>query len=466
MTVVDLHRIFLNLPYPAKVAAASTRGYYLRRWRYGAGFESLVDQALDRDRWSAASWHSWREERLALVLNRAATKVPYYRAYWAGLRRAGSSLSWERLENWPILQKDSVRKAPLDFVADDCNPQEMYHEHTSGTSGKPLSVWWSRQTVIEWYALVEARMRRWHGVSRHDRWAILGGQMVASVDRSRPPYWVWNAGLQQLYLSSYHLSEKTVPDYLEAIKRHNITYLLGYPSAMSYLARVAQYQHLEAPQMLFITGNAEPLYASQRQVLAHVFDCPIYDSYGMAEIVAAGSECEVGSLHIWPEVGVVEILDDHTDKPVSGGSSGRIIGTNLLNADMPLIRYEIGDRGALNSADRCACGRTLPLWQRIEGRMDDMIVTPDGRHLGRLDPIFKADLPIVEAQIIQESTENLRVKVVPSEEYSSQSPALIERLMQDRVGKMNVIVEEVDAIPRTSNGKFRAVISNLENPRT
>ncbi|UCC53056.1 MAG: phenylacetate--CoA ligase family protein [Anaerolineaceae bacterium] len=461
--MIDLSRVFLKLPYPAKVIAASFRGYYLQRWRYGVGFDQLVDRALAREKWSAAQWRTWREERLAFVLHRAATKVPYYRAYWASQRRAGNVSSWERLENWPILQKEEVRVAPLDFVADDCNPEKMFHEHTSGTSGKPLSLWWSRQTVQEWYAMLEARLRNWHGVSRRERWAILGGQLVAPVRRSRPPYWVWNAGLNQLYLSAYHLGEQNVPYYLEAMKRHKVTYLLGYPSAMSYLARVAHDRQLEAPRLRFVLGNAEPLYETQRGVLAQVFDCPVYDSYGMAEIVAAGSECEAGSMHTWPEVGVVEILDEHVDEPVASGETGRIVATSLLNADMPLIRYELGDRGALCASNDCPCGRTLPQWQSIEGRMDDIIITPDGRHIGRLDPIFKAELPIVEAQIIQETAQRLRVVVVPAEDYSGESPSTIKYLVQDRVGNMNVIVEEVDAISRASNGKFRAVVSNLES---
>ena len=71
----------------------------------------------------------------------------------------------------------------------------MYYEHTSGTTGKPLHLWHSRETLKAWYALTEARMRRWYGIERGDRWAILGGQLVAPVTRNRPPYWVWNLSL-------------------------------------------------------------------------------------------------------------------------------------------------------------------------------------------------------------------------------------------------------------------------------
>ena len=93
--------------------------------------------------------------------------------------------------------------------------------------------------------------------------------------------------------------------------------------------------------------------------------------------------------------------------------------------------------------------------------MDDVVVTPDGRHIGRLDPVFKADLPIREAQIIQEDREHLRVLYVPTEAYREHDGAMLVARIRDRVGEMDVILEPVDEVPRTANGKFRAVISRL-----
>ncbi len=94
--------------------------------------------------------------------------------------------------------------------------------------------------------------------------------------------------------------------------------------------------------------------------------------------------------------------------------------------------------------------------------MDDTIVTPDGRHIGRLDPVFKADLPIHEAQIIQTTPDTLRVLYVPTAAYApADGEALIGRI-HDRVGpEMRVVLEAVPSIPRTANGKFRAVISEV-----
>ena len=177
-----------RLPPQAQEAAAGLRGLYLRSWRYGRDTDRLVDEAIARESWTDEQWRTWRDERTAFVLDRAATRVPYYRDMWAERRRRGDMASWTVLANWPVLEKNAVREAPRRFVADDCDPSRLFHEHTSGTTGTSLDLWWSRRTVREWYALFEARWRHWYGVSRHDRWAIIGGQLVVPIARRRPPF--------------------------------------------------------------------------------------------------------------------------------------------------------------------------------------------------------------------------------------------------------------------------------------
>jgi phenylacetate-CoA ligase len=137
-----------------------------------------------------------------------------------------------------------------------------------------------------------------------------------------------------------------------------------------------------------------------------------------------------------------------------------LVSTGLLNADMPLIRYEVGDRVLLAAPGaQCPCGRTLPILESVDGRNDDVIVTPDGRRIGRLDPVFKGGLPISEAQIVQESVGCLRVLLVPALGYHPDHARLVEERLRDRVGNMEIIVEQHKTLPRSANGKLRAVVS-------
>lgn len=453
-------QVYHHLPSPTRSLIASIRGYYLRSWRYGPETDQLVSEALQREHWSEERWMSWQVERLDALLHRAATMVPYYREHWSGRRRQGDRASWSYLENWPILEKSPLKESPQRFIAADCDTRRMYNLHTSGTTGTSLSLWWSRETVRGWYALFEARNRLWHGVSRHDCWAILGGQLVAPIEQRKPPFWVWNAALNQLYLSSYHLAPDLIPAYLDAIHQYRIKYLWGYTSALYALAQeIIRYGRRDLKMAVIVT-NAEPVFDYQRQTIAEAFQCPVRENYAMSEIVAAASECPDGRLHLWPEAGIVEVLDN--DHPVPEGTSGDLICTGLFNTDMPLIRYRVGDRGSLTTGDEgCSCGRSLPILQSIEGRSDDVIFTADGRKIGRLDPVFKADLPVREAQIIQESLNVVRIRYVPSPEFTPEATRSMKERLRDRIGPVDVIVEPVDELPRTANGKFRAVICNI-----
>ncbi len=460
MTLLDLYH---RLPYRGRCLAASLRGLYLRRWRYSADTPRRAREALERDRWDAAAWRDYHREATAEVLHRAVTRVPYYRRLWRGRPDA----DWQDLGNWPILSKETVRHDPRAFLADDRNPRRMFAEHTSGSTGTPLTVWWSRATAVAWYALVEARVRRWHELTRHDRWAILGGQLVAPVAQRRPPFWVWNAPLRQLYLSSYHLEPAHAGAYLEALARHRVRYLFGYASAMAELSGLVAEQALPAPGLKVAISNAEPLYPHQRRAIESAFGCPARDTYGTAELVCGASECTYGRMHLWPEVGLLEVVADDADQPLEPGRAGRLIATGLLNRDMPLIRYEIGDRGRMAAEVGCECGRGLPVLEALEGRLDDVVITPDGRRVGRLDPVFKADFPIREAQIVQPDRERLVLKVVPAPGYGPAIAGELVHRLRQRVGPaMEIRVEEVERLPRGAAGKLRAVVSKLQGSTT
>ena len=435
---------------------ATLRGAYLRCWRYGPETERLVQQALDREHWSSSRWEGWQQERLAFVLHRAATCVPYYREHWTARRRNGDCRNWGYLENWPILEKEAVRQNPIRFVADDCNVKRMFHEHTSGTSGKPLDLWWSRDTVRRWYALFEARCRRWYGVSRHDRWAILGGQLVVPVAQRHQPFWVWNAALNQLYMSSYHLAPQFIKDYLDALRHYRIKYIFGYPSSLYAIAREIILSGFEKLPMEVVVTNAEPIAHYQRETISQAFQCSVRETYGMAEIVATASECASGQLHLWPEVGCVELFNK--DEPLKEGS-GELVCTGLFNSDMPLIRYRVGDQATFDTSEPlCSCGRAFRRIGKIEGRVDDVLYTADGRRIGRLDPVFKGGLAVREAQLIQESLTRMRLRYVPAPECTAETVKLMVERVRERMGVVEVILEELGEIPRESNGKFRSVV--------
>jgi len=147
------------------------------------------------------------------------------------------------------------------------------------------------------------------------------------------------------------------------------------------------------------------------------------------------------------------------DVPVRPGQSSRLVCTELGNPDMPLIGYEVGDRVAMAEPETgCPCGRTLPVLKFVEGRIDDMVITPDGRRIGRLDPVFKGDFPIVEAQVIQDARDHLLVQIVPAPGCTGFTESALVGALVERMGRMQIEVRKASQIPRGPNGKFKALL--------
>ena len=128
---------------------------------------------------------------------------------------------------------------------------------------------------------------------------------------------------------------------------------------------------------------------------------------------------------------------------------------------MPLIRYDIGDIATLSEVP-CSCGRQSPTVEKIDGRIESYIITPDGRQMGRLDFLFKDSAKIEEAQLIQNELSSVTVKIVRSPGYTSRDEESFLADMRRYLGnEIGIQFEYLQAIPREANGKFRQIVSRV-----
>ncbi len=142
---------------------------------------------------------------------------------------------------------------------------------------------------------------------------------------------------------------------------------------------------------------------------------------------------------------------------------GEIVVTTLSRTYQPLIRFRLGDVAAWDSQP-CPCGRQMPVIKEVLGRMEDVIIGPDGRQMVRFHGVFVNQPHILEGQIIQESLNFVRVKVVPVKGFGEQDVHdIVQRVQQRLSANVRVEVESVAEIPRTKAGKFQAVISRIKN---
>ena len=212
-----------------------------------------------------------------------------------------------------------------------------------------------------------------------------------------------------------------------------------------------------------ITTSAETLFTEQRELIETVFGVPIFDQYGSAEMCVFIGQCRKGKYHINMDYGHVEFIKNNGEV-AKKGEEARIICTGVINEAMPFIRYNIGDT-CIYSIKKCDCGNPFPAIDKIEGRIDDTIYTPDGRNIGRLSPVLKG-FPVKEAQYVQKDVDSIIVRIVKDDGFTQEIEKEIINQLKYRLGdKILFKFEYLKSIKREKGGKFKYVISYLNTQK-
>jgi phenylacetate-CoA ligase len=453
-----IEKIYEHSPVLLQHAMISAYGWKLARLRYGGEYTRYLEELLRSQYASESELAELQNENLRLLIRHCYENVPYYAQLLRKLRLTpGDFQGINDLQKLPLLAKETVRRQPELFHARDYTNRPCEIANTSGTTGTTLQVRVEVEGRRKNYAFFN-RLKLWAGVNPSARTATFGGRTIVPVSKQRAPFWRYNLATNTLLFSSYHLREKNMPAYLAKLRDWAPELIDSYPSSVFLLARYAAEQKVLVATPKAIITSSETLVSDQRQLIGRVFQSKIFDQYGSAEQVCFISQCESGNYHVHPEFGVVEFLPDDHQRADAGV---RIVATGFTNWAMPLLRYDTGDL-AIPANRGCNCGRKFQTLERIIGRADDLVITPDGRRVGRLDPVFKGLHTIRQAQIVQESLEVLRVRIVPGEGFSRADQESIQRELEKRLGKdIEYLFEIVSEIALGAGGKFRAVISRV-----
>ncbi|MDH3627320.1 MAG: hypothetical protein OEV00_11740 [Acidobacteriota bacterium] len=457
---LSLDSLFRITPRPVKDVLCSAYGWRIHRRRYGRGFEEHRARALEEETLDAESLRQLSLQRLRETLVRAGRDVPYYRALFQRHRIDPSSLPLpEGLLQIPILEKADIQQSPESFIS-EAVPGPLESRDTSGTTGSPLRVLADLDSLQRHYAVYD-RFRTRAGSEVGCRRATFNGRVLWPAARHHAPYWVRDWTENNLLFSVYHIGPQSTADYVECLRRYQPEELHVYPSALASLVRFAIDAGLELPTVRSILTSAETLSAADRRLFEQTFGCRVSDQYGNAEMTIFAGQCDAGGTHLDIGYGYLELLDAQVDD--QGTRTGEAITTGFVNQAMPLIRYRVGDTLSL-STRRCSCGSAQPVLDQIVGRTDDLLILPDGRTVGRLDPVFKGLTGLSEVQIAQKATDHVVVRVVPSPAYDESSERSVKEALADRLGaEVRIEVETVTEIPRTSRGKFRSVVREMDS---
>ncbi|RYH00166.1 MAG: phenylacetate--CoA ligase family protein [Alphaproteobacteria bacterium] len=441
---------------------ASIYSQKMGRKKFGMRFEAHLADLRRRQWYSQEDILRIQSEKIRRTVGLARDYVPYYRELFSKLGiREDSIRSADDLKQLPILEKPVFQRLGEQFRSELFKgSSDIQRVHTSGSTGTALSI----DVDLDYLKLEKAYLwlqREWCGVHLGDRSAQFSGMPVVPVKQRKPPFWIHDRSENRTIFSVRHMSSENLTAYGKALAELDPQLIVGYPMAIYLMARhlIESGNHRVRPRGIFTAS--ETLHPYQREVMKAAFGCPVLDLYGQMEYSGMLIQCDQGSYHVQEDYGVVEILKPDGSLAVEG-EKGEIVATGLNNSAMPLLRYRTGDL-AIPKDGSCSCGRCGRLVERVLGRSDDVIVTADGRMLNRVSSIFMEMTNILEAQLVQESLENLLVRVVPrSADFNEKDRSLLVQKVREHTGLgLEIQIQVLERIPRRPSGKFQFVISHL-----
>lgn len=455
-----LNDLYERLPIPAQNLACTWGGWKRSRMRFTphfhrtlAAWERSIGGPIER-------LHEIQRARLDRLIRHARAHVPYYRDLPEPSRAAEPLRAMrETLGAIAPLEKSTYRERTTALTATDIPVGRLIRGKTSGTTGTALPLLYTGEALAEEFASFW-RGRRLFGARLDDPSLTFNGQTIVPFRQTRPPFWRTNRWNRQTLFSLHHMMPELLPAYVDAVHTTPARFAQGYPSSLFLMARALLDAGRPLPpgRMRAVFTSSESLLAYQRETIEEGFGAPVADRYGVSEFCVSMTQCRERNLHVDMEFGIVEVdVREETDE----WERGDLLVTGFANRATPFIRYRIGDVGT-RSRRPCPCGRPGDVFLDLDGRIEDYVMTPDGRLVGRLDHIFKEQLDVAEAQVLQETKEALEVLVVRRPSYDEESERALRKQFRSRLGEEIALrLTYVDAIPREPNGKFRAVKSRV-----
>ena len=413
-------------------------------------------------------WKSYQELKTEqdMKLRRMITfcyeNVPYYHTLFrnSGLNPHDIRVV-EDLEKLPVLTKDIIKDHWNEFKPLTLSKMNYSTLATGGTTGTPFYYRLSKHDRFLSGALL---YRGWGygGYDLGDKMVFLAGSSLDVGAKSTIGKYAHEVVRNLRKLSSFDMGEKEMRQYVQIINSFKPKYIRGYASSIYFFANWVEEKNLSIYSPAAVFSTAENLYPAMRDKIAEVFNCEVYDAYGLNDGGVGAYECpEHAGLHIDTERSVMEVVD-HGGQRLHNGE-GRILATSLHNYAMPFIRYETGDEGHIIN-DVCACGRGHQLLKKIIGRSTDILFTPEGNNVHGwffLYMFWDYGHGIKEYQVTQETLDTITIKIVPEKNFDEKQLDVIRELIKKRSPGWNIEFRYVDKIERSSAGKYKFIINNL-----
>lgn len=405
--------------------------------------------------WSGEKLRAWQFAEIQKLVADAYQHVPFYRELYSHTGfEPGDLKTWDDFAGLPVVTKDQViENYPQNILRTGLEPDQLIVSRSSGSSGKVLDIAYDSKAFTT-YILAGLRLYRmgfnyrpWHRQS----YIYTSPYPMKSL-----------FGLFPLE----HLSTLTpIPEVIARLQRSKPDLLVCYPS---HLKQLAQELELAGKKLNLraVSVNSEMSTQKERDQLAAFFDCPVLDEYSSEELTRIAAQCQHKTYHLFEDINYMETLDEQ-GRPTA--EVGILVGTNLHNRAMPMIRYQQNDLGMICAAD-CSCGWGFRQLKSLQGRQNDSFVMPSGKLLTSgflLDASYDFLLDdrgaILDFCLIQQTATRIILEIVPGSGWNS---AVAEKITRQFSGFLEAgvdfTIEPVAECTKTKTGKRNPII-NLMN---
>jgi phenylacetate-CoA ligase len=454
--------VYNKVPIFLQDLFATVYGFKQYNRKYKGVFYSELDKIRIRESFTKTEWEDFQIKELRSLLLHAYKNVDFYYHKYRHHNINESflkSIDFDKFRKIPFLEKEDLRKFGTSKLLTKTHFGGTFIKRTSGSTGTPCSIYWTREMEQVWAASFERRIRNISGVNKNSSRGMIGGQRILPTSDANGRVYRINHYEKQIYFSAYHINEKNLNSYIEGLERIKLDYLTGYASANFVLAKLLLKRGYKLPYSLkAIILSSEKLTEEMKAVISSVYGCRVIDSYGMVEACASFTENEYGELMDNPDVGYTEFLDDSFLDVSSWGETGNIVCTGFLNYKQPLIRYKIGDKAKLATKQNLKCGRHFKKIEEIVGRNEDFITTNDGRIMVRFHSLYLGLDKIKRGQLIQIKKNVFVLNLEVTESLNQKERELILNRAYSQLGHVSLEIIESNEISVTNNGKFKTVI--------
>lgn len=448
---MDQMTIYNILPVSLQNLACSVKGSMIEKSRYGKEFDEVFSYHMKMEGKTLEEIQEYQVEKLKRLLAHCYEHVPYYRTLFDKISFDPYAFNnLEDMKKLPILTKATVQQHYKEFWADNAEKENLVTIYTGGTTGAGLKMQRTQMENARKWA-IWWRYRNRLGISRDMTEARFASQHIVPVSQEKPPYWRKNTSGKVIYFSQYHLSESTVEDYYAELEKEHVEWIHGYASIIARLAYLMERKGLRL-QIPHITCGAENLYESQASLIEKILGSRPFQHYGQVECAANFSQYPDGKIRIDEDFCYVEF--------VKSDERELVVGTNLHDFGMPLLRYSVGDCASL-SEEQDGGWRIV---NKIDGREVEYVRLKNGRMVSAVafdDQVFSF-LHIGGAQIFQDSLDAIQVHIVPTQGFSEEDENILNGKLKEIVGKeMEIKVNKVEKLMQEKNGKYKLIISRL-----